>query len=137
MAKDPSPTTQTTKESTMSTHTQTPSGLQYEVTTPGTGECPATGKKVTVHYTGYLYNPTDDTVGAKFDSSLDRGQPFTFTIGIGQVISGWDEGVMDMKVGEKRVLIIPPALGYGARGAGNAIPPHATLKFEVELLSVQ
>jgi peptidylprolyl isomerase len=108
----------------------TASGLQYADITVGTGAEPKAGSRVTVHYTGTLEN------GTKFDSSVDRGQPFAFTIGIGQVIAGWDEGVMSMKVGGKRRLIIPSNLGYGARGAGNAIPPNATLLFDVELLRV-
>ncbi len=106
------------------------SGLEYEIIKEGIGASPKRGQQVTVHYTGTLEN------GTKFDSSVDRGQPFTFTIGVGQVIKGWDEGVMAMKVGEKRRLIIPANLGYGARGAGRLIPPHATLIFEVELLKV-
>jgi peptidylprolyl isomerase len=88
-----------------------------------------------MHYTGWLYQ--NDTKGQKFDSSLDRGQPFEFPIGAGRVIKGWDEGVASMKVGGKRTLIIPPELGYGARGAGGVIPPNATLMFEVELLGVK
>jgi FKBP-type peptidyl-prolyl cis-trans isomerase len=88
-----------------------------------------------VHYTGWLYN--NGVKGAKFDSSLDRGQPFGFALGAGQVIRGWDEGVAGMKIGGKRTLIIPPDLGYGARGAGGVIPPNATLMFDVELLGVQ
>ena len=112
-------------------YVKTPSGLSYLDITPGTGASPAAGKRVTVHYTGTLEN------GAKFDSSVDRGQPFVFTIGVGQVIPGWDEGVMSMKVGGKRKLVIPPQLGYGARGAGGVIPPNATLIFDVELLDVQ
>lgn len=110
----------------------TASGLQYIDTVEGTGESPTSGQRVTVHYTGTLED------GKKFDSSLDRGEPFTFTIGVGQVIRGWDEGVITMKVGGKRKLIIPSHLGYGPRGAGGgAIPPNATLIFEVELLGVQ
>lgn len=121
------------KDSHMTKQT-TASGLQYEVQKEGTGKSPQRGNVVTVHYTGYL----DDQgkLGKKFDSSVDRGQPFQFVIGVGQVIQGWDEGVMLMKVGEKRRLIIPANLGYGARGAGSVIPPQATLIFDVELLDV-
>ena len=108
----------------------TTSGLQIEKLAEGTGASPKTGDKVTVHYTGWLTN------GTKFDSSVDRGQPFVFTIGRGQVIGGWDQGVATMKVGDKVRLTIPPELGYGARGAGGVIPPNATLIFEVELLGV-
>ena len=110
------------------------SGLQYEIIKEGQGVSPQAGKPVTVHYTGWLDN--NGQPGAKFDSSVDRGTPFTFIIGVGQVIQGWDEGVMGMKVGEKRRLTIPAHLGYGARGAGNLIPPNATLIFDVELLKV-
>ena len=113
---------------------KTDSGLQYEIINPGSGESPKARHSVTVHYTGWLDN--NGQPGTKFDSSVDRGQPFTFKIGVGQVIKGWDEGVMGMKVGEKRRLIIPATLGYGARGAGNLIPPNATLIFDVELLNV-
>jgi len=109
----------------------TPSGLKYIDEVVGTGPSPQKGQQVTVHYVGTLED------GKKFDSSRDRNQPFTFTIGVGQVIKGWDEGVMSMKVGGKRKLIIPPDLGYGSRGAPPAIPPNATLTFEVELLSVK
>ncbi|HEX8088609.1 MAG TPA: FKBP-type peptidyl-prolyl cis-trans isomerase [Blastocatellia bacterium] len=109
----------------------TASGLKYIDEVVGAGESPQPGQMVTVHYTGTLED------GTKFDSSRDRGEPFTFQIGVGRVIRGWDEGVMSMKVGGKRRLIIPAALGYGARGAGNAIPPNATLIFEVELLGVK
>ena len=112
----------------------TPSGLQYEDTTVGEGAEAKAGQDVTVHYTGWLYN--DGTQGAKFDSSKDRNDPFEFSLGAGMVIKGWDEGVAGMKVGGQRTLIIPPEMGYGARGAGGVIPPNATLVFEVELLKV-
>ena len=115
--------------------TSTPSGLQYEDTLPGTGQEAISGQQVTVHYTGWLFN--DGVQGAKFDSSKDRGDPFAFRLGAGQVIQGWDEGVAGMKVGGARTLIIPAGLGYGARGAGGVIPPNATLKFDVELLGVR
>ena len=112
-----------------------PSGLQYHDSTPGDGAEAAHGHSVTVHYTGWLYN--DGVQGAKFDSSKDRNDPFVFSLGAGMVIRGWDEGVAGMKVGGTRTLIIPAALGYGARGAGGVIPPNATLKFDVELLGVK
>ncbi|HTL15158.1 MAG TPA: FKBP-type peptidyl-prolyl cis-trans isomerase [Thermomonas sp.] len=112
--------------------TTTASGLQYEDTVTGTGPEARPGHNVTVHYTGWLYQ--DGQQGAKFDSSKDRGEPFIFPLGGGMVIKGWDEGVQGMKEGGTRTLIIPPGLGYGARGAGGVIPPNATLKFEVELL---
>jgi FKBP-type peptidyl-prolyl cis-trans isomerase len=112
-----------------------PNGLKYTDTKIGDGAEATAGKKVSVRYTGWLYN--NGTKGAKFDSSLDRGQPFQFTLGAHQVIAGWDEGVAGMKVGGKRTLIIPPELGYGARGAGGVIPPNSTLMFDVELLGVQ
>ena len=115
--------------------TELANGLKYTDTNVGTGAEATKGHKVSVHYTGWLYN--NGAKGAKFDSSLDRGQPFAFGLGAGQVIQGWDEGVAGMKVGGKRTLIIPPALGYGARGAGGVIPPNATLMFDVELLGVQ
>ena len=115
--------------------TELADGLKYTDTTVGTGAEATPGHKVSVHYTGWLYE--NDKKGKKFDSSLDRGQPFEFTLGAQQVIRGWDEGVSGMKVGGKRTLIIPPALGYGARGAGGVIPPNATLTFDVELLKVQ
>jgi FKBP-type peptidyl-prolyl cis-trans isomerase len=108
----------------------TASGLKYVDVVVGKGASPTASKTVKVHYTGTLEN------GKKFDSSVDRNEPFSFTIGVGQVIKGWDEGVMTMKVGGKRKLIIPANLGYGARGAGSAIPPNATLLFDVELLDV-
>jgi FKBP-type peptidyl-prolyl cis-trans isomerase len=113
----------------------TPSGLQIIDTKPGTGASPKAGQTVSVHYTGWLYE--NGARGKKFDSSVDRNEPFEFPIGQGRVIRGWDEGVGSMKVGGKRTLIIPPALGYGARGAGGAIPPNATLIFDVELLGVK
>ncbi|HET6677456.1 MAG TPA: FKBP-type peptidyl-prolyl cis-trans isomerase [Nitrospira sp.] len=108
----------------------TASGLQYVDLRMGTGATAQAGQTVSVHYSGWLDN------GTPFDSSLERGQPFSFPLGAGRVIKGWDEGVQGMQVGGKRKLIIPSHLGYGARGAGNAIPPHATLIFEVELLAV-
>jgi len=110
---------------------KTPSGLLYEDIVAGSGASPAPGKKVTVHYTGWLQD------GKKFDSSLDRNEPFVFQIGRGEVIPGWDEGVMTMKIGGKRKLIIPANLGYGAAGAGGVIPPNATLVFEVILLDIR
>lgn len=109
----------------------TPSGLKYNDDQVGNGAAPSQGQRVSVHYTGWL------TDGTKFDSSRDRGQPFQFTLGRGEVIKGWDEGVASMKVGGKRKLTIPPELGYGARGAGGVIPPNATLVFDVELLDVK
>jgi len=112
----------------------TDSGLAYEIIQEGSGAFPKQGQQVTVHYTGWL--DENGQPGTKFDSSVDRGQPFSFVIGVGQVIKGWDEGVMNMKVGEKRRLIIPAALGYGPHGAGAVIPPNATLIFDVELLNV-
>lgn len=112
----------------------TDSGLQYQDTTVGTGAEAVAGQQVSVHYTGWLY--ADGKAGKKFDSSKDRGQPFRFGLGAGQVIQGWDEGVQGMKVGGTRQLVIPSDLGYGPRGAGGVIPPNATLLFEVELLGV-
>jgi FKBP-type peptidyl-prolyl cis-trans isomerase FkpA len=113
----------------------TASGLQYEEITVGSGAEAVAGAQVTVHYTGWLQN-ADGSAGGKFDSSKDRNDPFQFTLGGGQVIKGWDQGVQGMKVGGVRKLVIPSALGYGARGAGGVIPPNATLIFEVELLGV-
>jgi peptidylprolyl isomerase len=117
------------------TTTTTASGLQYADTTVGTGASPKTGQTCVMHYTGWLYK--DGEKGKKFDSSKDRGEPFAFAIGQRRVIAGWDEGVATMKVGGARTLIIPPALGYGARGAGGVIPPNATLIFDVELLAIK
>ena len=114
----------------------TPSGLQYDDTVVGNGDTARAGQQVSVHYTGWLHDPAAaNGRGRKFDSSKDRGQPFGFGLGGGQVIGGWDEGVQGMQVGGTRVLLIPPKLGYGARGAGGVIPPNATLVFEVDLLS--
>jgi FKBP-type peptidyl-prolyl cis-trans isomerase len=109
----------------------TASGLQYEDIVVGEGDAPVVGRAVSVHYTGTLLD------GTKFDSSKDRGQPFTFTLGVGMVIKGWDEGVAGMKVGGQRKLTIPSDLAYGSRGAGGVIPPNATLIFDVELLAVK
>ena len=116
--------------------TTTKSGLQYDDTVEGAGASPSKGQTCVMHYTGWLWDGT--TKGRQFDSSVDRGQPFEFILGVGHVIKGWDEGVSTMKVGGKRTLIIPAELGYGARGAGGGlIPPNATLCFEVELLGVR
>ena len=115
--------------------TETPSGLQFEDTVVGSGASPAKGQTCVMHYTGWLW--VDGTKGKKFDSSVDRGRPFQFPLGLGRVIKGWDEGVATMKIGGKRTLLIPPKLGYGDRGAGGVIPPGATLLFEVELLGVR
>jgi peptidylprolyl isomerase len=109
--------------------------LQYDDSSVGAGATPTKGQKCVMHYTGWLWE--NGAKGAKFDSSLDRGRPFDFPLGMGRVIKGWDEGVASMKIGGKRTLLIPAELGYGARGAGGAIPPNATLLFEVELLAVQ
>jgi FKBP-type peptidyl-prolyl cis-trans isomerase len=107
-------------------------------TTVGSGNEAAAGRRVTVHYTGWLYNESvADKKGTKFDSSRDRNEPFEFNLGAGEVIRGWDEGVAGMKVGGRRTLTIPPNMGYGARGAGGVIPPNATLLFDVELLNVR
>ena len=111
--------------------TTTPSGLQYKDLEVGSGPEAGARKRVEVHYTGEL------TDGRKFDSSRDRGEPLEFMLGVGQVIQGWDEGVSGMKVGGRRILVIPPDLGYGARGAGGVIPPNATLVFDVELMGVK
>ncbi|HLH92943.1 MAG TPA: FKBP-type peptidyl-prolyl cis-trans isomerase [Xanthobacteraceae bacterium] len=116
----------------------TASGLRIIDTKIGNGATPRTGQTCVMHYTGWLYDESaKDHKGKKFDSSVDRQEPFEFAIGQGNVIAGWDEGVATMKVGGKRTLIIPPQLGYGARGAGGVIPPNATLIFDVELLAVK
>ena len=115
--------------------TTTASGLQFTDTVAGNGETPKTGQTCVMHYTGWLYE--GGKKGKKFDSSVDRNEPFEFPIGQRNVIAGWDEGVATMKVGGKRTLIIPPQLGYGARGAGGAIPPNATLMFDVELIGLK
>jgi peptidylprolyl isomerase len=117
------------------TRTKTASGLEYDILQEGSGATPTTGKMVTVHYTGWL-DKNGQPSGQPFDSSFNRNQPFTFQIGVGQVIKGWDEGVLTMKIGEKRRLYIPSGLGYGARGAGSVIPGNANLIFDVELLKI-
>ena len=118
---------------------KTPSGLATKVLAPGTGkDHPRADEIVTVHYTGWLYDTSKpNSHGAKFDSSRDRNEPFGFVLGAGRVIKGWDDGVAGMKVGGQRTLVIPPQMGYGARGAGGVIPPNATLLFDVELLEVK
>jgi peptidylprolyl isomerase len=113
----------------------TPSGLQIIDSKVGSGPSPKAGQTCVMHYTGWLYE--NGAKGKKFDSSVDRGEPFEFKIGLRRVIAGWDEGVASMKVGGKRTLIIPAALGYGAQGAGGVIPPNATLMFDVELLGIK
>ena len=130
-AAAPTPASAQTVGKTMTT----PSGLKITDSKVGTGAQPKSGQTCVMHYTGWLYE--NGAKGAKFDSSVDRGQPFEFKIGMGQVIRGWDEGVAGMKVGGTRKLTIPPELGYGARGAGNVIPPSSTLIFEVELLEIK
>ncbi|WP_406699400.1 FKBP-type peptidyl-prolyl cis-trans isomerase [Singulisphaera sp. Ch08] len=117
------------------TMTKTASGLHYKDSKPGTGKSPAPGQTCVMHYTGWLWE--NGKKGKKFDSSLDRGTPFDFAIGNGEVIKGWDEGVATMKVGGKRLLLLPASLGYGSQGAGGVIPPNATLLFDVELLGVK
>jgi FKBP-type peptidyl-prolyl cis-trans isomerase FkpA len=131
VAGAPTPATAQSAGQTMTTA----SGLKITDSKVGTGATPKTGQTCVMHYTGWLYQ--NGAKGVKFDSSVDRGEAFEFAIGTGQVIQGWDEGVATMKVGGKRTLIIPPALGYGARGAAGVIPPNATLIFEVELLAVK
>jgi len=129
-APAPAPATQPPADASGAKEVTMPSGLKYVDMTVGDGTLAESGKTVSVHYTGWL------TDGTKFDSSVDRGQPFSFTLGAGQVIRGWDEGVAGMRVGGKRKLTIPSDLGYGSRGAGGVIPPNATLVFDVELLGV-
>ena len=130
----PGATTPATAQTPGSTMT-TASGLKIEDAKVGTGASPKTGQTCVMHYTGWLYE--NGAKGRKFDSSVDRGQPFEFQIGRGMVIKGWDEGVSTMKVGGKRTLLIPPQLGYGAKGAGGVIPPNATLLFDVQLLGIE
>jgi len=134
MAADPAASPSTTKAASM--NDSVPTELQVEELSPGNGPEATPGHSVTVHYTGWLRNP-DGSPGRKFDSSVDRGDPFRFSLGAGQVIKGWDQGVAGMKVGGKRRLVIPASLGYGARGAGGVIPPNAALIFDVELLDVR
>jgi peptidylprolyl isomerase len=124
-----------TLDASAQTLTSMPSGLKYKDEVVGTGPEPKAGQSVSVHYTGWL--DQNGQKGKKFDSSRDRGQPFSFTLGAGQVIAGWDQGVATMKTGGKRTLVIPPELGYGGRGAGGVIPPNATLIFDVELLGAR
>lgn len=131
IAQQPKPMEQPSTSSPAPDYVTTPSGLKYKDMVEGTGESPQNGQTVKVHYTGTL------TDGTKFDSSRDRGQPFEFPIGLGRVIKGWDEGVLSMKIGGRRELVIPPELGYGDRGAGGVIPPKATLIFDVELLGTK
>lgn len=114
---------------------ESPTGLKFEDTVVGTGPSPTKGQTCVMHYTGWLW--VNGAKGSKFDSSLDRGAPFEFPLGMRRVIGGWDEGVASMKVGGKRTLLIPPSLGYGSSGAAGVIPPNATLLFEVELLGVK
>ncbi|MEP7031136.1 MAG: FKBP-type peptidyl-prolyl cis-trans isomerase [Pseudolabrys sp.] len=135
MALLASPLTLTSANAQAGKTMTTPSGLQITDSKVGTGASPKPGQTCVMHYTGWLY--VNGAKGQKFDSSVDRGQPFEFPIGQGRVIRGWDEGVSTMKIGGKRTLIIPPELGYGARGAGGVIPPNATLVFDVELLGVK
>lgn len=131
LAGGPLAADETKKEGAMAAEEiTTPSGLKYVELAVGEGEAAKAGDRVQVHYTGWLLD------GTKFDSSVDRGQPFVFPLGAGRVIRGWDEGVAGMKPGGKRKLVIPPNLGYGERGAGGVIPPNATLVFEVELLKI-
>ncbi len=131
-------TSSTETKAAATTMSGTMSGLTKNDVKVGTGAEAVSGKEVAVHYTGWLYDEkAADKKGTKFDSSRDRGQPFDFPLGGGRVIKGWDEGVVGMKVGGQRTLIISPEYGYGARGAGNVIPPNATLLFDVELLDVK
>jgi FKBP-type peptidyl-prolyl cis-trans isomerase len=128
----------TSKTNTTGAPAMSITSLQSTDTQVGTGTVATSGKSVTVHYTGWLYDPAvADHHGQKFDSSRDRNEPFEFRLGAGMVIKGWDQGVAEMKVGGTRTLVIPPDLGYGARGAGGVIPPNATLVFDVELLGVK
>jgi FKBP-type peptidyl-prolyl cis-trans isomerase len=134
-AQDKNKDKDTAKDKTAEKEVKLPSGLKYVDQKEGTGAEAKKGDTVEVHYTGWLYQ--DGKIGKKFDSSVDRKEPFVFMLGAGRVIKGWDEGVAGMKVGGKRKLIIPPDLAYGKRGAGQDIPPDATLLFEVELLKIK
>jgi peptidylprolyl isomerase len=136
LAGEPAPTPNAPEKKGESKMSRTPSGLQYEDIKEGTGASPRNGQIAVVHYTGWLW--VNGEKGKKFDSSVDRGTPFSFPVGQGRVIKGWDEGVATMKVGGKRMLLIPPQLAYGSRGAGGGlIPPNATLLFEVELIEIK
>lgn len=123
---------QTGTKLNLSEFTKLDNGILYKVVTPGSGTKPARGTTITVHYTGWLLK-NNDTLGTKFDSSVDRGQKFKFPVGLGYVIPGWDKMLADMQPGEKRIIILPANMAYGSHGAGAAIPPNATLVFEVEL----
>jgi FKBP-type peptidyl-prolyl cis-trans isomerase FkpA len=131
-------TSTTSEEPSMNQFQTTASGIKYTIITPGTGAQPTKGQQATVHYTGWLFDTSKpESLGAKFDSSVDRGTPFVFVAGGGMVIAGWDESVLAMNVGEKRRVILPPHLAYGQRGAGGVIPGNATLVFDIELLSIR
>ncbi|HTY42936.1 MAG TPA: FKBP-type peptidyl-prolyl cis-trans isomerase [Thermoanaerobaculia bacterium] len=135
LADDPKPTPAPGAEKGEMKMTKTPSGLQYEDVKVGTGDSPKKGQLAVVHYTGWLWE--NGAKGKKFDSSVDRGQPITFPLGTGRVIKGWDEGLMTMKVGGQRILLIPPDLAYGSGGRPPVIPPNSTLMFEVELVGLK
>jgi peptidylprolyl isomerase len=132
---DPGRTDQSKSRSKNKKPKATGSGLQYRDIEGGAGETPKTGQTCVMHYTGWLW--VNNAKGAKFDSTIDHGAPFSFRLGLGDVIKGWDEGIATMKVGGTRELLIPPNLGYGTRGAGGVIPPNATVLFEVKLLKLE